>query len=353
MQWERKSLYRQIVQVTGINGKQIPLLRELKGEIVPESMPAVLSKLRKRARSGNAKAQCVMGFFCSIGYAEKRGKKCLNGEAVGRLDAPRGVKGQLFYAIGDDYYPVTGEHQDLEEAAYWYRRAAAHGIASAQMLYGDCLFSGEGVEPDIGMAVSFYFKAYQQGNAYACRRLGDCLYLGIGLAQDYERAVAFFRKAAQLGCRDALWRLGDIYYQGEGVDRNAMIAESFYEDAAEAGVASAMCMIGDMYYYGVHSLLEKEKTEDYEQAVKWYKKSARREDEWGIFALGMCYYQGKGVEQSYKKAVKLFLRSGAYGCPDALWRLASCYYNGIGTKKDKKKAYKYYRAAVKMFGIYN
>ena len=33
--------------------------------------------------------------------------------------------------------------------------------------------------------------------------------------------------------------------------------------------------------------------------------------------------------------------------------LASCYYNGIGTKKDKKKAYKYYRAAVKMFGIYN
>ncbi|MCR4605175.1 MAG: sel1 repeat family protein [Eubacterium sp.] len=374
MQWERKSLYKQISQVTGVSGKHISILRELKGSIVPEALPEVCAKIRKTARGGDAKAQCVMGFLCCIGYAEKRGRKNLNGGAVGRLDAPRGAKGQLFYAIGDDYFPVTGEHQDLEEAAYWYRRSAAHGLDSAQMLYGDCLFSGEGVEPDIGMAISLYFKSYQQGNAYACRRLGDCSYLGIGMSQDMERAVNFFRKAARLGCRDALWRLGDIYYQGEGVERNAMMAEAFYEDAAEAGVASAMCMIGDMYFYGVHSELAKEPEggrtldgkqiresleeqpaegmEDYEQAVKWYKKSARREDEWGLFALGMCFYFGKGVTQSYKKAVKYFLRAAAYGCPDALWRLASCYYNGIGTKKNKKKAYKYYRAAVELYGIY-
>lgn len=352
MQWEKKSIYKQVVMVTQVTGKQLPVIKELKGNPTPEQIEKVLKCLRKEGRGGNEKAQCVMGFLCCIGYAKKRAHKRLYGAAVGRLDAPVGPKGALLYAIGDDYFHVSGPRQDLEEAAYWYRRSAAHHYAPAQVLYGDCLFSGEGVEPDIDEAVNMYREASETGNAMAFRRLGDCAYLGIGLRQDLEKAVSYFERAARLGCRDALWRLGDLYLQGEGVERNVTMAEVFYEEAADAGVASAMCMLGDRFFYGKNGKEDQEEI-DYEKAVKWYKKAARREDEWGLFALGMCFYHGKGVTQSYKKAVKLFLRSGAYGCPDALWRLASCYYNGIGTKKNKKKAYHYYREAVKMYAIYN
>lgn len=350
MQWERLSLYKQITRVTGVTGKQLPALKELKKkDPTPEEQELLLKALRKTAREGDEKAQCVMGFLCCLGFAKKRAHKHLYGQAFGRLDAPRGPKGVLLYAIGDDYYPVTGPRQDLEEAAYWYRRAAAHGHTFAQVLYGDCLFSGEGVEPDINEAVSLYRSAAEKEDPMALRRLGDCAYLGIGLDPDTDQAIAYFRQAAQLGCRDALWRLGDLYLQGDGVDQNVAVAISFYEEAAEAGVASAMCMLGDRLYYGKPDEVEV----DYDAAVRWYKKAARKEDEWGLFALGMCYYHGRGVTQSHKKAVKLFLRSGAYGCPDALWRLASCYYNGIGIKKNKKKAYHYYREAVKMYAIYN
>ena len=348
MQWEHKSLYKQIVQVTGVSGKQMPVLKALKDNPTEDAVSMTLAKLRKKARTGDVRAQCVLGFLSCVGYAGKLGKKKLYGSAVGRLDGPYGRGKTLLYAIGDDYYPVRGPHQDLEEAAYWFRRSAVHGYAPAQVMYGDCLFSGEGVEANISIAVSYYLKAADQGNAMATRRLGDCAYLGVGLPQDAGKAAKYFQKAARLGCRDALWRLGDLYYQGEGVEQNLVLAEVFYEEAAEVGVASAMCMIGDMYYYGVHSV----KTDNYAEAVRWYKKAARREDEWGLYALGMCFYLGRGVAQSYKKAVKYFSRSAAYGCPDALWHLASCYYNGIGTKKNKKKAYKYYRAAVEMYGIY-
>ena len=383
MQWEHKSLYKQIVQVTGVSGKQMPVLKALKDNPTEDAVSMTLAKLRKKARTGDVRAQCVLGFLSCVGYAGKLGKKKLYGSAVGRLDGPYGRGKTLLYAIGDDYYPVRGPHQDLEEAAYWFRRSAVHGYAPAQVMYGDCLFSGEGVEANISIAVSYYLKAADQGNAMATRRLGDCAYLGVGLPQDAGKAAKYFQKAARLGCRDALWRLGDLYYQGEGVEQNLVLAEVFYEEAAEVGVASAMCMIGDMYYYGVHSALTEKKdpdvsadiqqdvitadqaststqnnintgtqTENYVKAAKWYKKAARREDEWGLYALGMCFYLGRGVAQSYKKAVKYFSRSAAYGCPDALWHLASCYYNGIGTKKNKKKAYKYYRAAVEMYGIY-
>ena len=350
MQWEKMSLYKQITQVTGVTAKQLPPLKSLKKHPTPETFREVLEKLRKKARGSDEKAQCVMGFLCCLGYAKKTARKKLYGSAVGRLDDPRGPKGILLYAIGDDYYHVTGPHQDLEEAAYWYRRSSAHQYTAAQVLYGDCLFSGEGVEPDISEAVRLYREASEKGDAMACRRLGDCSYLGIGLPQDTGKAVNYFERAARLGCRDALWRLGDLYLQGVGVEQNTTMAEVFYEEAAEAGVASAMCMLGDRYFYGN----PKEKQEpDYKKAVNWYKSSAEREDEWGLFALGMCYYLGKGVDRSYKKATKLFSRSAAYGCPDALWRLASCYYNGIGVKKNKKKAYRYYREAVKMYAIYN
>lgn len=349
MQWERLSLYKQITHVTGVTGKQLPLLKELKIKHDIEEQAEILKSFRKKAREGDEKAQCVMGFLCCLGFAKKRAHKHLDGQAVGRLDAPHGPKGVLLYAIGDDYYHVAGARQDLEEAAYWYRRAAAHKYANAEVLYGDCLFSGEGVEPDITEAVKLYMSAAEKEDPMALRRLGDCAYLGIGLTQDTEKAVQYFREAARLGCRDALWRLGDLYLQGEGVDRNMPMAISFYEEAAEAGVASAMCMLGDRYFYGKPDDVEI----DYEKAVRWYKKSARKEDEWGLFALGMCYFHGKGVTQSHKKAVKYFLRAGAYGCPDALWRLASCYYNGVGIKKNKKKAYHYYREAVKMYAIYN
>ena len=349
MQWEKLSLYKQITQVTGVTAKQLPILKGLKKDPTSEEFTQILKKLRCEARESDEKAQCVMGFLCCLGYAKKTARKKLYGSAVGRLDEPRGPQGVLLYAVGDDYYHVTGPHQDLEEAAYWYRRSSAHHHAPAEVLYGDCLFSGEGVEPDIDEAVRLYMDAYQRGDAMASRRLGDCAYLGIGIEQDMEAAADYFQRAARLGCRDALWRLGDMYLQGEGVERNATMAEVFYEEAADRGVASAMCMLGDRSFYS-----NKEKKEDiYKEAVRWYEKAAKREDEWGLYALGICYYYGYGVKKSRKKAAKLFMRSSAYGCPDALWHLATCFYNGIGVKKNKKKAYKYYREAVKMYAIYN
>ena len=117
MQWERLSMYKQVTQVTGVAGKQLPMLKELKGSVSPEELAATIKKIRKTAREGNYRAQCVMGFLCCLGYAKKRAHKKLYGSAVGRLDGPCGPGGVLLYAIGDDYYHVAGARQDLEEAA--------------------------------------------------------------------------------------------------------------------------------------------------------------------------------------------------------------------------------------------
>ena len=90
MQWERLSLYKEISRVTGVTGKQLPVLKELKGDLSPEELEKAIKVIRKQARESDEKAQCVMGFLCCLGFAKKKANKKLYGSAMGRLDAPRG-----------------------------------------------------------------------------------------------------------------------------------------------------------------------------------------------------------------------------------------------------------------------
>ena len=67
---------------------------------------------------------------------------------------------------------------------------------------------------------------------------------------------------------------------------------------AEAGNARAQNNLGDCYYEG------KGVTQDYKEAVKWYRKSAEQGDWLGQGNLGKCYAEGKGVAQDHNEAGK-------------------------------------------------
>ena len=67
---------------------------------------------------------------------------------------------------------------------------------------------------------------------------------------------------------------------------------------AEAGNARAQNNLGDCYFEG------KGVTQDYKEAVKWYRKSAEQGDWMGQANLGRCYSEGKGVAQNHDEAGK-------------------------------------------------
>jgi uncharacterized protein len=47
-------------------------------------------------------------------------------------------------------------------------------------------------------------------------------------------------------------------------------------------------------------------TKDYQEAVKWYRKSAEQGDSRGQYNLGVSYLFGHGVPQDYKTALEWF-----------------------------------------------
>ena len=66
--------------------------------------------------------------------------------------------------------------------------------------------------------------------------------------------------------------------------------------AAMCGDVEAQTYLGYLYYEGEGV------EQNYNEAVKWYKKAAKQDYAPAQLALGECYYFGECVEQDYKKA---------------------------------------------------
>lgn len=96
----------------------------------------------------------------------------------------------------------------------------------------------------------------------------------------------------------------------------------------------------------MHSLAEMfQSTQDYEQAVKWYRQAADEgyvESQWN---LGLMYYNGFGVNQSYEEAAKWFRLAAEQGNPIYQFVLGDMYYYGEGVPKDLQEALKWYERA--------
>jgi TPR repeat protein len=85
------------------------------------------------------------------------------------------------------------------------------------------------------------------------------------------------------------------------------------------------------FYKAVEHLKKKE----YAAAVECYQKGADKGCDDSLYALGVMYRDGKGVEQDYAKAVELFQESKI---PAAMCNLGDMYWKGLGVEQDYAKA---------------
>jgi TPR repeat protein len=81
---------------------------------------------------------------------------------------------KLFQRGVDLYIGRNGVKKNVVEAAKLLRKAAEKGHAEAQLLLGNCYFSGEGVKQDVVEAAKWWKKAAEQGLADAQGILGVC-----------------------------------------------------------------------------------------------------------------------------------------------------------------------------------
>ena len=184
---------------------------------------ASISELMRKAKAGDADAQCSLG-FC---YENGQGVTKSYSQAVYwyKKSAEQGNKyGQ--YNLGQCYYYGRGLIKDDSLAAYWYRKAATQGNAGAQCSLGVCYENGQGVTKSYPQAVYWYKKSAEQGNQYAQYNLGLCYHYSKGVQQDLLQAMQWYRKSANQGHANAKTKLNELSnYNRTNTNNTASVKE--------------------------------------------------------------------------------------------------------------------------------
>lgn len=127
--------------------------------------------------------------------------------------------------------------------------------------------------------------------------------------------------------------------------QNYTEAVKWYRKAAEQGNADAQNNLGFCYSkgYGI--------TQSRAEAIKWYRKAAEQGNAAAQNNLGDCYYYGRSVAQDYIEAVRWYRMAAEQGDAVAQNNLGFCYSKGYGITQGRAEAAKWYRKAAKQGNV--
>src|ERR1041384_1134987 len=126
-----------------------------------------------------------------------------------------------------------------------------------------------------------------KGDAEAQYHVGMMYNNGIGTQRDLRQAFAWFQKSTASNDPLGAYKLG-CYYDGQGegiVSSDANEALKYKLIAAEAGYVLAQHDVALLYA----------KQENFEEAIKWWKRSADQGHPKALYNLSGLYFQGKGA----------------------------------------------------------
>ena len=153
-------------------------------------------------------------------------------------------------------------------------------------------------------------------------------------AGDYTQAFELLKPLDSNDDPNVQNLLGYMYQEGKGVTQNYTEAVRWYRLAAAQGLAVAQINLGAIYVSG------REAPPDYAEAVRLFELAAAQNIVAAQAWMGYMYAQGKGVTQNYTEAVRWYRLAAAQGESSAKnaillieSKIEKC--NSIGDRLDK------------------
>lgn len=299
-----------------------------------------IPELKKKADSGDGKAQLNMGFVLLFGVAETPPDFELAANWVRRAAAQNSLEGKLL--LGEMYAHGVGVSKDENKSVALSVSAASRGLPAAQFLMGMLYFSGKrGVEKNLETAVDWTRESAEQGYAEAQNTLAYFLDYGLGTKLDESLAALWYQRAADNGNLNALNELGVKFLFGIGVQQDEKKALEIFREAAAAGLISAHFNLGFVYQDG------RGVERNYTQAMRFYETAAGYDFPKAYFAIANMHENGLGVEKNIATAVDWYDTAAALGYVRAHIAIGRLHEKGRGFPRNDKVAYmRYYIASL-------
>jgi len=189
-----------------------------------------------------------------------------------------------------------------------------------------------------------------------------------GFCGEFENTL----KKAERGDVEAQYILGLRYYEGEKYDSQSNIDFSFLEDPRwqelDDGTRSKMIEAAfvkniasdprwyslsddhkqamfDSYFQSAKNYEKAFYSKDYEKAVYWFTKAAKRGHSLAQLFLGGMHEEGKGIKQDFNQAVFWYTKSAEQGEVEAQYVLGRMHDIGKGVVQNFRTAYIWFSLA--------
>lgn len=145
-----------------------------------------------------------------------------------------------------------------------------------------------------------------------------------GAIIDCKKGFEFYEKGTVAKHALSIYGLGTCYEQGEyktcKKTATNLLAEAFVQIETEAkkGCKYSQYAYANYFWLGLAG-----KKEDRAKAMKWYEKSAVQGFDAAINNLGICYYDGVGVEKNQAKGIELLKKAASMGSVSAMYNLGN------------------------------
>lgn len=180
--------------------------------------------------------------------------------------------------------------------------------------------------------------------------LAQCYNQGIGVEQNFAKAFELYKRSAEQGHADAQYWMGSYYNTqaedptiAEEAQKNYQEAIKWYRLSAKQNNLKSQCNLANLLYQG------KGGQKDVIYAFILYKISAEHGHATAQNNLGIIYEKGEGraISKNVQKAIFWFHKAAYQGSAEGQNNLACCYEEGLGVKANIPKAITWYKKSAK------
>lgn len=216
------------------------------------------------------------------------------------------------------------EVKNPEEAARWFKQAAAAGDVNAQMYMAAAYLYGYGVKKNVDVASRYYIDAAKSGNSVAQYALAEN-FIDSRHSSNNKLGLIWLAKSANSGNPKALTKLGSINFVGKLVPKDVPKALDLLNQAASQNYVPAMIELGQV------ALAQNE----YDQALQWFNKAASQKSPEAYLQLAHAYLLDKSPIYDPKNGFLWTLKAAQDGLVEAKSDLSNLYKKGIGVNSDE------------------
>jgi len=162
--------------------------------------PAVENWKKSYYELGSLGAAYNLAMCYDDGYGvEKDDKKAFELYLAVAKANPRQVQKTAQFNVGNSYFMGRGVEKDIQQALYWYTKAADNGHEVAQFNLATMYAQGKHVDFDFSKSFHYAKLAVENGFIPACFQLGFCYLSGNGTEFNIEKAKEVFKLGADHG----------------------------------------------------------------------------------------------------------------------------------------------------------